>query len=325
MESLLSNPVIRDTIWVLVGFVLGVILALIISGFANRSRSRRARSTELRTKGHYQEIVRLWRDPASGKIVTELRGKTFSDPSSLSAKEHEYLARNSRDWAAWLGISTAPINRETANQADTTPVKNAPASQPAAEEQVVPVPQQAPIPVIPDYTGELTPQPSVRIVPAETSPEPLPPVLRGLPPVLEGLPPVLMESLSVEGSGPLFPAAVEIPPLFPPAVAAPGQVAQPAYPVVTAQVAPRTAANARAKTPTAPLSIVEQVDQILQEKIAQLPPPAPVVLLKEDLREGVIVWINGVQHIGIDSVRDESIKSIIRASVKEWERRNEHK
>jgi hypothetical protein len=77
--------------------------------------------------------------------------------------------------------------------------------------------------------------------------------------------------------------------------------------------------------PTAPLSIVEQVDEILQEKIAQLPPPAPVVLLKEDPREGVIVWIDGVQHIGIDSVRDESIKSIIRASVKEWERRNEHK
>jgi hypothetical protein len=47
--------------------------------------------------------------------------------------------------------------------------------------------------------------------------------------------------------------------------------------------------------------------------------------LKEDPREGVIVWIDGVQHIGIDSVRDESIKSIIRASVKEWERRNEHK
>jgi hypothetical protein len=318
MDFSLSNSVIQIAIGALVGFVFGVILMLIISGFANRSRSRRARSTELRTKGRYQEIVRLWRDPASGKIVTELRGNTFSDPSSLSTKEHEYLARNSRDWAAWLSISIASTNREAANQAETTPVTNAPASQPAAEEQVVSVPQPALIPAIPDFTGEPAPQSSVRIVPAEMSPEPLPPVLRGLPPVLK-------ESLPVEGSGPSFPAAVETPPLFSPAVSAPGQVAQPAAPVFTPQVTPRTATTARAKTPTAPLSIVEQVDQILQEKIAQLPPPAPVVLLKEDPREGVIVWINGVQHIGIDSVRDESIKSIIRASVKEWERHNEHK
>jgi hypothetical protein len=318
MEYLLSNSVIRIAIWVLVGLVFAVSLVLIISGFANRSRSRRARSTELRTKGRYQEIVRLWRDPASGKIVTELRGKTFSDPSSLSAKEHEYLARNSRDWTAWLGISTASTNREAAYQADTAPVKNAPASQPGAEEQVVPVPQQAPIPAVLDFTGEPAPQASVRTVPAETSSEPLPPVLRGLPPVLMG-------SLPVEEAGPSFPPVVETSPLFSPAVAAPGQVAQPVSPVVTPQVVPRTAATASAKTSTSPLSIVEQVDQILQEKIAQLPPPAPVVLLKEDPREGVIVWINGVQHIGIDSVRDESIKSIIRASVKEWERRNEHK
>ena len=311
MDFSLSNSVIQIAIGALVGIVFGVILALIISGLVNHSPSRRARSTELRTKGRYQEIVRLWRDPASGKIVTELRGKTFSDPSSLSAKEHEYLARNSRDWTAWLGISTASTNREAANQAETTPVENAPASQPAAEEQVVSVLKPTPIPAIPDFIVEPAPQSIVRIVPAEMSSEPLPPVLK--------------ESLSVEESGPSFPAVVETPPLFSPVMAAPGQVAQPAPPVFTPQVAPRIATTARAKTPTAPLSIVEQVDQILQEKIAQLPPPAPVVLLKEDPREGVIVWINGVQHIGIDSVRDESIKSIIRASVKEWERRNEHK
>jgi hypothetical protein len=311
MESLLSNTAIQIAIGGLVGLVFGVILALIISGFANRSRSRRARSTELRTKGRYQEIVRLWRDPASGKIVTELRGKTFSDPSSLSAKEHEYLARNSRDWATWLGISAVSTNREDADQVNTTPVTNAPASQPATEEKDVPVPQPAPIPTILDSTGEPASQAVVRTAPVETSPEPLPPVL--------------MESLPIEGSGPSFSPVVETPPLSSPAAASAGQAAQPAAPVFTPQVAPRPAVTARAKIPTAPLSIVEQVDEILQEKIAQLPPPAPVVLLKEDPREGVIVWIDGVQHIGIDSVRDESIKSIIRASVKEWERRNEHK
>ncbi len=318
MGSLLANSVIQIVLWILLGFVVGIILASIISGFANRSRSRRARSTELRTKGHYQEIVRLWRDPASGKIVTELRGKTFSDPSSLSPKEHEYLARNSRDWTAWLGITPPSTNREAANQVDTAPVKNVPDSQPSAAEQVIPVPQPAPIPAVPDSSGEPAPQASVRTVPAEMTPEPLPPVLRELPPVL-------MENLSVEGPEPSFPPAVETLPLSSPVVAAPGLPAQPVSPGVTPQVALRTAAIARAKTPVASLSIVEQVDEILQEKIAQLPPPAPVVLLKEDLREGVIVWINGVQHIGIDSVRDESIKSIIRASVKEWERRNEHK
>ena len=295
MGPIINNSIFQIGFWVLIGFVFGIILALFISGFTKRSRSRRDRPTELGTKGHYQEIVRLWRDPGSGKIVTELRGKTFTDTNSLSPKEYEYLARNSRDWAAWLGISIAAATREAAKPVETTPVKNVPASQPAGEKQGAAVPQPASDAVQPSSTGESVPQASLNVVPAEMSPEPLPPVL--------------MESLAVEETGPSIPAAVIVAssPLFSP------------------QVAPMTVAAARSKTPAAPLSILEQVDQILQEKLAQLPPPAPVVLLKEDPRGGVIVWINGVQHNGIDSVRDESIKSLIRASVKEWERRNEHK
>ena len=233
MGSLLSNSVFQIALWVLIGFVFGIILALIISGLANRSRSRRDRSTALRTKGHYQEIVRLWRDPGSGKIVTELRGKTFSDTNSLSPKEYEYLARNSRDWAAWLGISIAAASREAAKPVETAPVKNAPASQPAEEKQAFPVPQPASDAVLPDSTGEPVPQASLNMLPAEMSPEPLPPVL--------------MESLLVEESGPSFPAAV---------IAAPS-------PFISPLVAPITVAAARSKTPAAPLSIVEQVDQIL--------------------------------------------------------------
>ena len=51
MGSLLSNYIFQIALWVLVGFVIGIILALIISGLSSRSRSRRDRSTELRTKG----------------------------------------------------------------------------------------------------------------------------------------------------------------------------------------------------------------------------------------------------------------------------------
>jgi hypothetical protein len=291
MGSLFSNSYFQIALWVVVGFILGIIMALLITGLANRTKSRRSRSTELRTKGRYQEIVRLWRDSGSGKIVTELRGKTFTNTASLSPKEYEYLARNSRDWATWLGISIAAASKDVPKPVEPEPAKNIDASRPSEEKQDIPVSQTMADSSLAQTMGESLPQAvAVTVAVEEISGEPLPPVL--------------MESLAVE----------DVTPPVTPAVPA-------ASPVLEA--APT--AGARAKTAPAQVSIAEQVDQILQEKIAQLPPPAPVVLLKEDSREGVIVWINGVQYNGINSVKDENIKNLIRASVKEWERRNENK
>jgi hypothetical protein len=78
-------------------------------------------------------------------------------------------------------------------------------------------------------------------------------------------------------------------------------------------------------TPVNPLSIVEQVDEILQEKLVEQPSLGKVIKLAEDPREGVVVWVNMKKHVGITSVTDPEIRAIIHSAVVEWERRNEHK
>jgi hypothetical protein len=78
-------------------------------------------------------------------------------------------------------------------------------------------------------------------------------------------------------------------------------------------------------TPVHPLSIVQQVDEILQEKLAEQPTLDKVIKLAEDPREGVVVWVNMIKHVGIDSVTDPDAREIIRSAVIEWERRNENK
>ncbi len=72
-----------------------------------------------------------------------------------------------------------------------------------------------------------------------------------------------------------------------------------------------------------PLSIVEQINDILQETIKDTPLAARMIRLVEDPREGVVVWV-GLEHFpGVDSVPDPEIKAALRRAANEWERRTE--
>jgi hypothetical protein len=75
--------------------------------------------------------------------------------------------------------------------------------------------------------------------------------------------------------------------------------------------------------PKAKGSMVEQIDDILQEVIQNSDKPDRKIRLVEELKEGVIVWVGNDHYVGIDLVPDPIVKDLIRAAVKEWDRRTE--
>lgn len=106
-------------------------------------------------------------------------------------------------------------------------------------------------------------------------------------------------------------AAIPVQPKVPPAVITPVSPIQP--PSAPAADKPKKQAT----------SMVEQVDEILQELILQSDQPNRHIKLMEEMNEGVIVWVGQERFSGIDTVTDESAISLIRSAAKEWERRTE--
>ncbi len=80
---------------------------------------------------------------------------------------------------------------------------------------------------------------------------------------------------------------------------------------------------AKAAKPSKPLSIVEQINDILQEMIKDTPLANRMLRLVEDPREGVVVWVGMTHYPGVDSVPDPEIKAALRKAANEWERRTE--
>lgn len=85
---------------------------------------------------------------------------------------------------------------------------------------------------------------------------------------------------------------------------------------------PAVPAPAQPPAPSAPRSIVTQIDEVLQEMLAKTNLANSAVRLSEEPRHGVIVWVGIQRYEGIDSVPDENVRAIIRAAVKEWEKRS---
>jgi hypothetical protein len=91
-------------------------------------------------------------------------------------------------------------------------------------------------------------------------------------------------------------------------------------PVVAAAVAPAAAVPV---VPDRPLSIVEQVNDILKEIIAGTPMEARQIRLSQDPRQGVVVWIGTDHYNGVDMVTDPEVKAVLRQAGAEWERRTD--
>lgn len=70
-----------------------------------------------------------------------------------------------------------------------------------------------------------------------------------------------------------------------------------------------------------PKSIVEQINEILQEKLAQSAIQSKGVRLEEDPRDGVIIWVGLERYLGVDSVTDPEVKALLKSAAAEWEKR----
>jgi hypothetical protein len=103
-------------------------------------------------------------------------------------------------------------------------------------------------------------------------------------------------------------------------------------PAPTAPVTPQTAplpatpasSSPKAKKddkPAAPVSIVEQINEILQNRIMNTGLASRGVTLLESPSGGVNVYVGIEKYEGIDSVPDEEVKTAIRAAIAEWEKK----
>jgi hypothetical protein len=73
--------------------------------------------------------------------------------------------------------------------------------------------------------------------------------------------------------------------------------------------------------PTAPQSIVAQVDAILQIRITGTDLQHAGIKLQESPEGGVLVWVGLDKYQSVDEVPDDTIKAAIRAAIVEWENR----
>jgi hypothetical protein len=89
-------------------------------------------------------------------------------------------------------------------------------------------------------------------------------------------------------------------------------------PPPVAPVQPRL--DSRPKASPVAKSIVEQINEILQDKVAASPLSESGVKLQES-SQGVLVWIGKQSYQGVDTVPEGDAKALIRAAVNEWERR----
>lgn len=69
------------------------------------------------------------------------------------------------------------------------------------------------------------------------------------------------------------------------------------------------------------MSIVAQVDEILQEKLENTSLAKRGISMKDSLDGGLLVWVGLQQYGSIDEVPDLEVRQVLRESVEEWERR----
>jgi len=70
-----------------------------------------------------------------------------------------------------------------------------------------------------------------------------------------------------------------------------------------------------------PSSIAAQIDEILQEKLAELPQEKRAIRLMELPGKGMVVMVGLEQYDGVEAVPDPEVKSLIRECVHEWEQK----
>lgn len=136
-------------------------------------------------------------------------------------------------------------------------------------------------------------------------------------------------NVSIEANGALTEAiaqesgevqVAEMPETIPPPVEIVKPVNNETYPEVK-PVPPVISFRSTSKPPApTPKSIVEQINDILQEKVKKSP-LAEVGIVLQETPKGVIVWIGNDSYHGVDTLPEGDAKKIIREAVAEWEKK----
>lgn len=252
-----------------------------------------------------------------GALLTTLlinRGRKASDtegdfPQGLDADHHRSLARLWREKESGSLLVETPT-QIAGSEAELTEkerqemlalgkewlrwlsgplsaVEPAPAAAQPVREAAPEIPPVATQPAVLG-TGPLNPQ---RVVPVSAPPPPVPAVTGTGP---------LNPQRVVTGTGPLNPSRT---------VTGTG-------PLRTLDGLPGDKKN----TPLTPSrSIVQQVDDILQERLRNTPLNERGIRLTQDLRDGVVIWVGLERFVGLDSVPYPEVTEAVRGAVKEWE------
>jgi hypothetical protein len=69
------------------------------------------------------------------------------------------------------------------------------------------------------------------------------------------------------------------------------------------------------------LSIVQQIDTVLQARMTDTPLAKRGIRLQESIQGGVEVYVGLKKFLAVDDVPDEEIKATIRAAIAEWEKK----
>ena len=93
---------------------------------------------------------------------------------------------------------------------------------------------------------------------------------------------------------------------------------QPA-PVIQPAARPTPLAGLEEEKTVAPLSIVGQIDSILQLRLMNTPLAGKGIRLQESQQGNVVVWVGVTKYTSVDEVPDAEIKGAIRAAIAEWE------
>ena len=133
-------------------------------------------------------------------------------------------------------------------------------------------------------------------------------LVTALRPWLEGGPP---QQAAPQPAAPIHASRAPMPAPAQPAIQRPGQL--PAQPVSAAARKPEAEKN------IAQLSIVAQIDSVLQARLMESPLAKRGIRLQESLQGGVEVYVGLDKFLAVDDVPDETIKAAIRAAIEEWE------
>lgn len=68
-----------------------------------------------------------------------------------------------------------------------------------------------------------------------------------------------------------------------------------------------------------PLSLISEIDDILQEKLSESPLSDKGIKLTENHKKEITIWVGLESYPAIDDVPDPEIQAIIKESVQDWE------